>query len=215
MRSWTFSLTSLLCVMTLLSLDMGAAVSDSYFMASAAYTLFLGLLGFAVAGALLAPADSRSFWLGFAAFGLVYWVGVFHVQSPPGSGAAWSLPMTASSRPNAPSYFLTDNLLDLAEQYIVPRPAVGSHVYARWQGGGYYWGTILEADAGNYLIKWDDGSTPTWQTSRDLSGASTHRRVALHTGVAKLWAILGGALVAIWSGRQRKPGNSRPPDGND
>lgn len=203
MRSWTFSLTSLLGIITLLSLDLGAAVSDSHVMASVAYTLFMGLVCFSIAAAFIAQADSRPFWLGFASFAVVYWVGMFNVQSTLATGSLYSYSSSLTSR-GTPSYFITDALIDVAEEYIVPNRTVGSHVYARWQGGGYYWGTILETDVGRYLIKWDDGSTPTWQTTRDLSGASSNRRVALHTGVATLWAILGGAIVAVWAGRQNR-----------
>lgn len=215
MRSWTFSLSSLLGVITLLSLDLGAAVSDSYFMASAAYTLFLGILCFAIAASFLAGQESRTFWVGFAVFGIVYWLGLFYAHSPPSPsvGGLLSYPAPAPGR-GAPSYFITDTLLDLAEEMVVPRRTVGSHVYARWQGGGYYWGTIIETDGSQYLIKWDDGSTPTWQTTRDLSGASTNRRVALHTGVATLWAILGGAIVAMWAGRRKNASSTRLPDGS-
>lgn len=221
MRSWTFSLTSLLAIVTLLSIDLGAAASDSHFMASLAYTLFLGLLCFSVAAAFVAGADARAFWLGFAVFGLVYWLGCFQSTPSPqatsfaGGLTRWNASSTGSQGATS-NYFITDVLIDLTEEYIAPRYAVGSHVYARWQGSGYYWGTVLETDTGRYLIQWDDGSTPTWQTNADMTGASTSRRIALHTGVATLWAIFGGAIVAIWAGRRKvaPESSSRVPGGS-
>ena len=66
---------------------------------------------------------------------------------------------------------------------------------------------ILESDGTQYLIKWDDGSAPTWQTPADIAGGTHSRRVSLHVMLGTLWALCGGAIVAFWAGRQgtRKP----------
>ena len=206
MRSFTFSLTSLLAIITLLSLDFGAIVADARIATSAAYTVFLGLLCFGVAASLIAPADRRPFWIGFATFGLVYWVAVFET---PGSNSrsaygGWALYGLGVPEPQG-SNFIASDLLEMIESRLVARRAVGSHVFCRWQGGGYYWGNVLEIDDdGRYLIKWDDGSVPTWQTRADMASTSAHRRVALHCTVGTLWALLGGAVVAYWVGRVTK-----------
>lgn len=205
MRSWTFSLTSLLGVMTLLAVDFGAIVADSHFATSASYTIFLGLLCFAAAASFTAPQDRRAFWVGFATFGLVYALAVFERPPTPGAGSPFSpLGYSSSSPYGSSSNFITDDLLDMVEGSLASRHEVGSHVYARWLSNGYYWGTIIGVQEGQYQIKWDDGSTPTWQSFRDVAGTSANRRVALHSTVATVWALVGGAIVAFWLSRQGK-----------
>jgi hypothetical protein len=207
MRTWNFSLASLLAIVTLLCFDLAALVSDSRLATSAAYTAFIALLCFAAAAALAAPATRRAFWIGFAVFGAVYWWAAFDAPQAQSNRNPWMMQWGGiygfgTSEPPSPT-FVTSELLDVVEENIAPNYAVGSHVFARWQGFGYYWGTILQTDGGQYLIKWDDGSPPTWQAARDISGTSANRRVALQAIVATLWSLGGGSLLAFWLSRQK------------
>lgn len=204
MRSLRFSLKTFLGIVTLLALDFGTIAADSMLASSMAYVLFLALFCFASAAAFLSQTQDKPFWTGFAVFACVYWLTAIgpHGLILDRSGATGGYANGAAS-PASPAQ-LADDLLAIVEDKLAATHAVGAHAFVRWRGGGYYWGTILQSQGGQYLIRWDDGSAPTWQTSQDIAGASTQRRAAMHLTVATLWALFGGASMSWFFARQQR-----------
>src|SRR5262245_13573420 len=168
MSRFRFSIATFLTVVTLLALGLAAMASQSRLATSLAYTAFLVLLAVASAGALLATPPKRAFWVGFGIFAWTYWF--VRADTPPARRAATQPIVTAISmftgqlttRPqsSAPSSLLTAELMDWLESVMTANLSVGSKVTAQWRGGSYYTGTIVQAQDGQYLIVWDDGSPP-------------------------------------------------------
>jgi hypothetical protein len=212
MGRFRFSLGTFLIVVTLLALGLAALASQSRLAASAALTAYLILLGVALAGSFLPQIPNRAFWIGFAIFGWTYWFVEFDVGTPPSTQPV--APTTSfialsgrmlSSQPNSPQPvgLITGDLIDFLESQVTPGRAINSKVMAQWRSGSYYSGTIREAQDGQYLIVWDDGSAPQWTPSSGILPHSPSLRVAAHATIGGLFALLGGALVAIFFGAGR------------
>ena len=205
MNRFRFSIGSLLIVLTLLGCGLAAMVSQSLWATSMVYTAYLALICLAAAGAVLAP--QRAFWLGLAIFGWTYWFVEFDASGanarPPASVPVllgWGGPQPT---PQPRAGLLTSELMTLLEERMTTHRQVGSKVIAQWRGGSYYSGTITEAQNGQYLIVWDDGSAPQWTAPSQIQPNSPNLRIAAHATLGGLFALIGGSIVAVIFGVQR------------
>ena len=197
MGRFRFSITSFLIVVTLLAFGMSAYVSQKEWLGNLTYTLFLGLACLAVAGAILLRGSQQRFWLGFAIFGWCYWFVGFDTsltnnRNYPMYGL-WGY--SAMPQPTGPRLFTSD-LLDYSEMHLVARREVGDKVMAVWRGGSYFPGTIREVADGQYLIAWDDGSPPQMTPPAQIQPFKLHSRVAGHSMLGAIAALIGGLVVA-------------------
>jgi hypothetical protein len=226
MNRFRFSLGSFLIVVTLLALALAALVSQSRLAASAALTAYLVLLCLALAGALIPHTGNRAFWIGFAIFGWTYWFVEFDtgVNAAGQPRTTMAMAVYTSFIPNqsaAPQHMglLTQDVIEYLETHLTPGREIGAKVMAQWRGGSYYSGTILEANEGQYLIKWDDGSPQQWTPSNQILPHVPSMRVAAHAVMGGLFALIGGVVVALFFGSKRSaadpastaaPANSPP-----
>jgi hypothetical protein len=212
MGRFRFSIATFLTVVTLLALGLAAMASQSRLATSAVFTVFLVLLGVATAGAVLATGPRRAFWVGFAVFGWIYWFVEFDVGRGSNTGPQ---PIVTSisfltrqlgprPQPATGTGILTGDLMAWLESAISANLRVGSKVTAQWRGGSYYTGTITQAAGGQYLIVWDDGSPQQWTPPSQILPNSPNLRLAGHATFGGLFALLGGALVAVLFA-ERKP----------
>ena len=199
MGRFRFSITSFLVVITLVAFGLSAYVAQTEWMGNLTYTLFLSLLCLAAAGAVLVRGSQQRFWLGFAIFGWCYWFIGFDVSVNNNRGyqqfGLWgysSMPQPAGAR------LFTSDLLDYSETHLVARRNVGDKVMAVWRGGGYYPGTIRQIDGNQYLIAWDDGSAPHLPPPSSIQPLKLHSRVAGHSVLGSLIALVGGMVVSAW-----------------
>jgi hypothetical protein len=213
MARFRFSITSFFVVVTLFSLGLAALVSQSRLLASAGYTVFLGLLCLSLAGAILRPLPDRAFWLGFALFGWSYWFVEFDEGGSYQSAATrqWSslsgvlyLGASSGSAPSRPS-LITRELIGWIDASMSPNRSVGAKVQAQWRGGSYYPGTITQINGSDYLVQWDDGSAPQWTPTTQLASSSPSLLPAAHSLMGGLFALVGGVVVALVFGGMRKP----------
>jgi hypothetical protein len=96
--------------------------------------------------------------------------------------------------PNRPD-LLTTKLLEWLESKRTPHLAIGSHVMAQWQGGGYWAGTITDSGVNGYLITWDDGSSPTWDVASQIASAAEPFYQIGHAEFGILLALLAGWIA--------------------
>jgi len=204
MSRFRFSIAGFFLVVTLVAFGLAASVSQSEMAGSAAFTVFLGLLCLATAGAILRPLPARAFWVGFALFGWTYWMCEFETELPPAQrgfvgGSFFYGSSSSNSASNRPS-LVTRHLIQLMADSLTPSRSVGSKVMGQWRGGSYYSGTISQANGDQYLIIWDDGSTPQWTPTTQIMPNSPSVLVAGHSLCGGLFALIGGALAAILFG---------------
>jgi hypothetical protein len=213
MHRFRFSIGTFLIVVTLLGCGLAAMASQSRLATSLAYTAFLVLNCLAIAGAIL-PNAHRPFWLGFALFGWAYWFVEFDNTgsvSQPATPVAFTLLTRLAINVNQPAPqqragLVTSELMELLESRLTANRQVGSKVVAQWRGGTYYSGTITEVQNGQYLIVWDDGSAPQWMPAAQIIPNSPNLRLAGHSTLGGLFALIGGVLVALlFGGRAKKP----------
>lgn len=212
MGRFHFSLTSFLIAVTLLAGGLAALVSQSRIGASAAYSVYLALISLAVVGAIVTKEDRRAFWIGFALFGWCYWF-VEYKPAPSAQTAylGYYVGWYGGAQSTPPPGMITTELLSLLEDSLSPNRRIGSQVMAQWRGGGYYPGTITQADGGgNYLVAWTDGSAPQWTASNLLQPGTPQVRVTGHAIMGSLWALTGGVLATLLFGGWR----SRPAAAN-
>jgi hypothetical protein len=209
MSRFHFTIAGALLVTTLAAFGLAALVSQSVLAGSAAYTLFVGLIGLATAGAIVRPLPARAFWLGMTLFGWIYWHTEFEIEVRPrgggfaGGGAAFyvaTLTGASSSEPASPS-LITRQLLQIVVDSQSAQRTVGSRVMGQWRGGTYYHGTISEMKGDEYLIVWDDGSAPQWTPASGILPDSPTVLVAGHSLFGGLFALVGGVLSAVIFGR--------------
>ena len=208
MHRFRFSIRSFLVTISLLGCGLAAMASQARLATSLAYTAFLVLICLAATGAILA-GQNRAFWLGFAVFGWTYWFVEFDTSggSPPtasGSVAFFSPLGVRLNQPIAPPAkpgLVTGDLMELLETQMTIHRAIGSKVLAQWRSGSYYSGTITDAQNGQYLIVWDDGSPPQWTPPAQIAPNSPNLRIAAHATLGGLFAVLGGVLVAMVFGQ--------------
>jgi hypothetical protein len=195
MCGFRFSITTFLVVITLLSIGLWAFVSQTDKAANLTYSLFLGLVCLATCGIWLTIDSPRRFWLGFAIFGWIYWVVGFdaNLSSP---AYQRGLIYYSSNVQQASARLITSDLLDYAETHLTASRRVGVKVMGQWRGGGFYPATITQVNGDQYTIAWDDGSAPQVTPASQLQPLKTHSRVAGHSVLGALIALLGGACVA-------------------
>ena len=195
-----FSVTGFLIFITLLSFGMSAYVAQAEWLGDLVYTFFLGLLCLATAGAFLQRGGAQHFWLGFAIFGWCYWCVGFDatLSNNTRSAAIYSWGYFPSTpQPTAPRLFTSD-LLDYSDTLLVARRNVGDKVMAQWRGGSYFPGTITQVTGGQYLIAWDDGSTPQLTPLSLIQPFKIHSRIAGHAMLGAIGALIGGLLVLVF-----------------
>jgi hypothetical protein len=204
MNRFRFSIGSLLVVLTLLGCGLAAMVSQSLWATSLVYTAFLALICLAAAGAMLAAMPQRAFWLGLAIFGWTYWFVEFDasgISSRPTASVPVVLGLGGPQpTPQPRAGLLTSELMTLLEEGMTTHRQVGSKVIAQWRGGSYYSGTITQAQNGQYLIVWDDGSAPQWTAPSQIQPNSPNLRIAAHATLGGLFALVGGSIVAVLFG---------------
>jgi hypothetical protein len=205
MSRFRFTIAGFFLVLTLVAFGLAAAVSQSELAGSAAYTLFVGLVCLATAGAILRPLPQRAFWLGFAIFGWTYWMLEYETELPPSRSVSptrlWILGSGASSNPmeDRPG-LVTRHLLQIMATGLTPHREVGAKVMGQWRGGSYYSGTITQANGDQYLIVWDDGSAPQWTPTTQILPNSPAILIAGHAVCGGLFALFGATLAAVLFG---------------
>ena len=211
MFRFRFSLLHFLLVITLLAVGFGAFASGSRLAASGIYTLFLGMICLALAGAIIVRGDNRPFWTGFAVFGWAYFLLAFETGSSSAPQRGWaSVWLSGISYSNynpdasGSSHLITSDMIDFLEDHLTGSRSVGSKVMAQWTSGGYYSGTIQSYDGALYTIAWDDGSTPLAVAPSGIRGYTPYSRLSGHSLFGALAGLLGGILAAGLFGANQK-----------
>ena len=203
-------------VVTLLAFGLAAFVSQSQLAGNAAYTMFVGLLCLSLAAAFLRPLPAKAFWLGFAIFGWTYWFVEFPASgnSQQQSWGSIVYTRTLGSNTGAPGRagLITGDLIAFIETHMTPNRAVGAKVMAQYRSGSYYSGTISQTDGVQYLITWDDGTTPQWTPSSQIAPSSPSILIAGHSLMGGLFALIGGIIVALMFGDRRPHAPREPKD---
>jgi hypothetical protein len=194
-----FSLRGLLASVALFAVCCSALVAATPLAASAMHTLNLALLATAIVGAICRTGQARAYWVAVAAAGWVYYF----------AAVAWPAPLPAVEQLTSPSYYsaqspqdsrpelLTSRFLAWLEGKRNLRLPVGTHVMAQWMGGGYWAGTISDVNTETgYLIKWDDGSSPTWDTPAQIGWSTTPFYQTGHAAFGILLSLLAGWLAS-------------------
>jgi hypothetical protein len=212
MSRFRFTIAGALLVTTLAAFGLAALVSQSVLAGSAAYTLFVGLIALATAGAIVRPMPARAFWLGMALFGWIYWHTEFETEVRPrggrvgGGGVMLYLSAFTGATVSEPSPgLITREFLQVVVNSLSAQQTVGSRVMGQWRGGSYYQGTISEIKGDEYLIVWDDGSAPQWTPASGILPDSPAVLVAGHSLFGGLFALVGGVLSAVIFGRTSPP----------
>ena len=219
MFRFRFSLLHFLIVITLMAVGFGALASGSRLAASGSYTLFLGLICLALAGAIIVRGEARPFWIGFAIFGWAYFLFAFDSSAPSSPQRNWastwlsgiSYSYYGSEAPSS-SHLITTEIIDFLEDQLTGSRQVGSKVMAQWSSGSYYSGTIQSYDDAVYMIAWDDGSSPTAVAPAGIKGYTPYARLSGHSLFGSLAGLLGGMLAAMLFGaRQEDPPPAKKP----
>lgn len=219
MFRFRFSLLHFLIVITLVAVGLAALASGSRLAASGAFTLYIGLLCLALAGALVVRGEARPFWIGFAVFGWAYFFLSFDASTETQSrnwGSIWGLTRInfnySGQDPPAGGHLLTTEAIDFLEEHLVGSRAVGSKVMAQWTSGGYYPATIKSYDGSMYTVAWDDGSTPTLVSPAGIKGYAPYARLSGHSLFGALAGLAGGVLTVLFFGEKpAKSANSATP----
>ena len=75
---------------------------------------------------------------------------------------------------------------------------------AQWNSGNYYSATIQSYDGTDYMVAWDDGSTPSPVTPAAIKGYTPYARLSGHSLFGSLAGLLGGMVSALLFGAQRE-----------
>jgi hypothetical protein len=213
MPRFRFSMRNLLLAVFVLGASLAVLQWDSPILASAAFTLFLGLLGLGLTGAFCRRGAARAFWIGFTIFGWIYAEAAIPVAGSASSPGTWFLGFVSrpypSSQPAASPVLLTELLFDFAA--VNSQLKVGAKVMAQWRSGGYYEATISEIKGGEYLATWTDGSQPSWVLRNQIEITSASGRQAAHSIMAIFLALLGGGLAEAFFARANREEESPPP----
>jgi hypothetical protein len=206
---------NLLLAVLVLGVSLAVLQWDSAILASAAFTVFLGMLALGLTGAFCRRGAARAFWIGFTIFGWFYAGAAIPVADGGGGPTTLLLrgfvsgPYPSSQRPLSP-VLLTELLFDYAA--VNSQLKVGAKVMAQWRGGGYYEATISEMKGGEYLATWTDGSQPSWVARNQIQITSAAGRQAAHSVMAIFVAMVGGALAQAFFTRESRDEESPPAD---
>ncbi|MBC7851951.1 MAG: hypothetical protein IAF94_00800, partial [Pirellulaceae bacterium] len=183
MFRFRFSLLHFLIVITLLAVGFGALASGSRLAASGVFSLYLGLICLALAGAIIVRGEARPFWIGFAVFGWAYFFLAFESSSSSTPQRGWSAIWLSGISTNyygseaaSGSHLITTEIIDFLEDHLTGSRQVGSKVMAQWTSGNFYAGTIQSYDGTAYMVVWDDGSTPTAVAPAGIKGYTPYAR---------------------------------------
>ncbi len=211
MFRFRFSLLHFLMVITLLAVGFGAIASGSRLAASGAYTLFLGLICLALAGAVIVRGEARPFWIGFAIFGWAYLFLAFESSESSAPQRSWRSGWLSSfsfstygSESQNSAHLITTDIIDFLEDHLTGSRQIGAKVMAQWTSGSYYAGTIRSYDGAVYTIAWDDGSTPSAVAPAGIRGYTPYARLSGHSVFGSLAGLLGGILAALLFGNVRE-----------
>jgi hypothetical protein len=197
------SLRAVLVAIAILAAGLAAVVSQSRTAASLAFTVFWVANLIAVAGAIVTRSRLRAFCVGFAVFGLGYWLIAFEIDSADvtnGNPWVWFRGRILYRRIGDDAHresdrFITSQLVDLIESSVRPSLAPGAQVNAQFNGGAYYTGKVGSFDGTNYVIVWDDGTAPSPVPPAGIRGWTQHVRTSAHSMIGLLFALIGGVAT--------------------
>lgn len=205
MSRFRFSIGSFLGVVTLLGLGLAALVSQSSLGASVAYTAFLSLLGLATTLAIVPGSSRRVFCAGFAVFGWLYWFTEFKLPTSSVPQQLWTtgssvgLPQPETSDDRSGPGLITREIITFLETNLLRNRRVGTHVMAQLTSSGYFPGTIVAVDDGQYQVQWVDGTTQ-WTPPHLIWSDPAGTRLACHSLVGGLFALFGAVLASCFAG---------------
>jgi hypothetical protein len=203
MFRFQYSMAGLMAAVLLVALACAALLSDSQWVASAAFTAHVALFALAVVGAIARSGDARIFWVGVAVFSWAYSQAAW-----PDAGTVWHNPWDSRAAPTHPG-LLTDPLLDAVAEIRVPRH-VGAKVSAQWSNSAYYAATIVEIKDGMYRVSWDDRSPDSWVRIDQMRVDKRHTHAVGHAVLGTLIALGGGVLCRrLFAARNRKAEEER------
>jgi hypothetical protein len=178
MNRLQWSLGGLILATVAVGVGLAAVISNSHLAASLAFSLNLGLLCLAITGAICGQGVMRTFWVGFAVFGVGYGLAVL----------------------NSPDSLVTEMAIEQIPLLQRP-PFVGDRVMAQWTNGSYYSARISAIENGMYLTAWDDGSSPTWVSYAQLRFDKSYQHLTAHNVLGPMIAFLGGWFCAWFFAR--------------
>jgi hypothetical protein len=218
-QNMNFSLRTLLLAILVLAIGVSAFVFQLQWATSLIYTICVTALLLATVAAIFARGERRLFWTGFAVLGWGYWALAFDASPQIAAGGQFrSYPVSlgesvlarySNAAPARSLSFVSSDLLDLLERYVTPSKRIGARALVLW-GNSYWAATIMDADGTNYLVQWDDGSSPSWTPGNQIQPFAEFTRTAGHSLLCLLYAVAGGALV-VWLFRER-PQDTKPPN---
>jgi hypothetical protein len=194
-----FSVKTFLIGVAVLAAALGALESNSELVASLVFTINLTLIAFALVGALVAAANARRFWTGFVVFAGLYSLVAFGFLFPrqPNFAYVWF----AYSQPQERPQLITSRLLDLYASLRAPARSIGDQVSAPWSGGGYWPATVIDYQAGRYLVRWQDASPPEWVSPGQLQPLARDLERVGHSLFSLLFGFLGGLAAILFYGQ--------------
>jgi hypothetical protein len=201
-----FSVASFLVAVAALAAAVGGLESNSDLVASLIFMLNLGLISFALAGAVLAVGSARRFWVGFIAFAGIYSLVAFGFLFP--ASNSYPYQVFGYSRSNDRPQLLTSRLLDLYARLRAPR-SIGDRVSAQWSGGGLWPATIVGYRDGLYEVDWDDSSPNERVTYDKIHPMGRDLERVGQSLFSLLFGFLGGVAAAcLFAPRETKPGDA-------
>jgi hypothetical protein len=219
MSRFRFSIGSFLGAITLLALGLAALVSQSSVGASVALTAFLSILGLATTLAIVPGSSRRLFCAGFAVFGWIYWFTEFELPAASVPQQLWTtgistgLPKPEASDDRSGPGLITRELIAFVESKLLRNRRVGAQVMAQLTSSGYFPGTIVAVEDGQYQVQWVDGTTQ-WTPPNLIWSDPAGTRLACHSLVGGLFALFGGVLASCFAGAHcfagALPAESRP-----
>jgi hypothetical protein len=215
MSRFRYSIGSFLGAITLLALGLAAIVSQSTWGASLAYTVFLLLLGVATTLAVVPGNSRRLFCTGFAIFGWLYWFTEFKLPASSVPQQLWTtgtstgVPRPESSDAGLGPGLITRQLIAFLETNLSGKRRVGALVMAELSSGGYYPGTIVAVDGDQFEVQWVDGSRQ-WTQPNLIWSDPASTRLACHSLLGGLFALLGAVLATLLAGRPQPPASPSP-----
>jgi hypothetical protein len=232
MFGFRFSLAQMAVMMVIVCLGCAAIVSANSVIASICLTVFFIANLVALTGSFTSTGLNRAFWIGMAVFGWAYWW-----QHEPvllredysnryrysGYPYAYFGGLTAYSGDGVapPPKLSSEWLLDRLYKLSARAPKVGDKVVARWMGGSFFPGIVKEiAEDGNYIVQWDDGSSPSPVPARDTHSEGGGYYITGHSVFGVFFGLLGGVLgLCFFGSKLEEPAtpvpaaNGSPPTG--
>ncbi len=204
MKPVRFSVKSFLLGVAALAAGLGALESDSDLVTSLVFTLNLGLLCFALVGAMVAAGQVRRFWIGFIVFGGLYSLVAMGVLFPTQANYSYMWMGYSNQRPTERPGLVTSRLLDIYASLRAPR-SIGDRVSAQWSGGGYFAATIVSYKDGRYEVDWDDASPNEFVSTGQIQPMGRDLERVGHSVFSLLFGFLGGLAAVCCFNPRSKP----------